>query len=76
MQTRTFTNGGAVVHRVMLDSSNCRFSVWTTPAGEYSSAARYDALNRELEPTPGQVQQLTKRAPGLHRLAHTIAESK
>ena len=71
MKTAIFSTGGAVIHKITLDGSNCLFSVWTTPEGKYSDAARYDSRNRELNPTPAQVDTLKKRAPSLHRLAHS-----
>ena len=75
MQTAIFSTGGAVIHKVTLGGSNCYFSVWTTPEGDYSDATRYDSRNRELNPTAAQVKALKKRAPSLHRLAYAREDS-
>lgn len=58
VQKATFLNGGYVLHKVRIEGSKCKFSVWCTPDGLVHQAARFDAKARECEVTPAQREAL------------------
>lgn len=68
----TFTTGGAVIHRLTVPGSACKFTIWTDPQGGLVDVGRYNLAGHELDATPAQWRDLAKRAKFLHDTAHMM----
>lgn len=62
MQVHSFSNGSYVAHRVCLDGSTRRFSMWFDAEGQVTDAEGLDRLGRPGPVSTGQRASLQRRA--------------
>lgn len=62
MQVHSFSNGSYVAHRVCLDGSTRRFSMWFDGQGRVTDAEGLDRLGRSGPVSRGQRASLQRRA--------------
>jgi len=61
VQRCEFSNGGFVMHKLRIASSDCKFSAWFNRDGELLSAERIDKLGRSVAATKAQCAELARK---------------